>query len=138
MNYISMDSSQDIIEHYGIKGMKWGLRSRHSGLKDRHTQYKKSKKLYSQAVDALMTHGEQYRNLAMGRQFDMNADKHLYKSEMYAHLYKEKTDKAKKKGKNIAKKTADKLKKRSDDAYENYVVNATLANKYYDKHNAGL
>lgn len=85
MNYISMDSFQDIIEH-----------------------------------------------------FDMNADKHLYKSEMYAHLHKEKTDKAKKKGKNIAKKTADKLKKRSDDAYENYVVNATLANKYYDKHNAGL
>lgn len=60
MNYISMDSSQDIIEHYGIKGMKWGIRSRHSGLKDRHTQYKKSKKLYSQAVDALMTRGEQY------------------------------------------------------------------------------
>ena len=25
MNYISMDSSQDIIEHYGIKGMRWGL-----------------------------------------------------------------------------------------------------------------
>lgn len=40
MNYISMDSSQYIIEHYGVKGMKWGIRSRHSGLKDRHTQYK--------------------------------------------------------------------------------------------------
>ena len=24
MDYISIDSSQDIIEHYGIKGMKWG------------------------------------------------------------------------------------------------------------------
>lgn len=26
MDYISIDSSQDIIEHYGIKGMKWGRR----------------------------------------------------------------------------------------------------------------
>lgn len=60
MNYISMDSSQDIIEHYGIKGMKWGIRSRHSGLKDRHTQYKKSKKLYSQAIDALGEHPALY------------------------------------------------------------------------------
>lgn len=133
-----MDSSQDIIEHYGIKGMRWGIRSRHSSLKDRHTQYKKSKKLYGQAVDVLMTRGESYRNLAMGRQFDMNADKHLYKSEMYAHLYKEKLDKMKKRGKTLSKKTSDKLMKRSDDSYENYVINATLANKYYDKHNAGL
>jgi hypothetical protein len=26
MNYISMNSSDDIIEHHGVKGMKWGRR----------------------------------------------------------------------------------------------------------------
>ena len=26
MNYISIQSSQDVIKHYGTKGMKWGLR----------------------------------------------------------------------------------------------------------------
>lgn len=44
MNYISMDSSQDIIEHYGIKGMRWGIRSRHADLMDNHRSYKKMKK----------------------------------------------------------------------------------------------
>lgn len=41
MNYISMDSSKDIIEHYGIKGMRWGIRSRHADLMDNHRSYKK-------------------------------------------------------------------------------------------------
>ena len=26
MNYISIQSSKDVIEHFGIKGMKWGNR----------------------------------------------------------------------------------------------------------------
>jgi hypothetical protein len=28
MSYISMSSSEDVIEHYGIKGMRWGIKSR--------------------------------------------------------------------------------------------------------------
>ena len=27
MNYYSIQSSKDVIEHFGIKGMKWGRRS---------------------------------------------------------------------------------------------------------------
>lgn len=27
MNYISMSSSEDIIEHFGVKGMRWGRRN---------------------------------------------------------------------------------------------------------------
>lgn len=27
-NYISVQSSSDVIEHYGIKGMRWGIRIR--------------------------------------------------------------------------------------------------------------
>ena len=26
MNYISVQSSRDVIKHYGTKGMKWGVR----------------------------------------------------------------------------------------------------------------
>ena len=26
MNYISIDSSKDVIKHFGVKGMKWGRR----------------------------------------------------------------------------------------------------------------
>lgn len=44
MNYISIQSSQDVIEHYGIKGMRWGIKSRHSDLKANHESYKKLKK----------------------------------------------------------------------------------------------
>lgn len=36
MNYISVQSSRDVIEHFGIKGMRWGIRSRHAGLKQLH------------------------------------------------------------------------------------------------------
>lgn len=43
-NYISIQSSKDVIEHYGIKGMRWGIRSRHSDLRDNHIAYKNLKK----------------------------------------------------------------------------------------------
>ena len=42
--YYSIQSSQDVIEHYGIKGMHWGIRSRHADLRANHESYKKLKK----------------------------------------------------------------------------------------------
>ena len=42
MNYISMVSSKDVIEHFGIKGMRWGIRSRHSNLKQLYSKMKDS------------------------------------------------------------------------------------------------
>lgn len=39
---VHVDSSKDIIEHFGIKGMKWGIRSRHKSLKDSYDLYKRS------------------------------------------------------------------------------------------------
>lgn len=35
---------KDIIEHYGIKGMRWGIRSRHADLRANHESYKKMKR----------------------------------------------------------------------------------------------
>lgn len=41
---IHTDNSEDVIEHFGIKGMKWGVRSRHADLRANHASYKKLKK----------------------------------------------------------------------------------------------
>lgn len=32
MNYISIQSLNDVIERYGIKGMRWGIKSRSPGF----------------------------------------------------------------------------------------------------------
>lgn len=42
--YVSIQSTNDVIEHYGIKGMRWGIRSRHADLRANHESYKKMKR----------------------------------------------------------------------------------------------
>lgn len=37
-----IQSSRDVIKHFGIKGMRWGIRSRHSGLNQLHNKMKDS------------------------------------------------------------------------------------------------
>jgi hypothetical protein len=44
MTYTAIDNSQSVIQHYGKKGMKWGVRSRHADLRANHESYKKLKK----------------------------------------------------------------------------------------------
>lgn len=36
MSYKAIDNSQSVIQHYGKKGMKWGVRSQHADLKANH------------------------------------------------------------------------------------------------------
>lgn len=43
--YVSIQSSQDVIEHYGIKGMRWGIKSRNKELRNLDSIYKNQKKL---------------------------------------------------------------------------------------------
>lgn len=40
MRYTAIDNSQSVIQHYGKKGMKWGVRSRHKELKDLSRQHR--------------------------------------------------------------------------------------------------
>ena len=39
MNYIGIQSSNDVIEHYGIRGMRWGIKSRSQIVRNEASQY---------------------------------------------------------------------------------------------------
>ena len=45
--YVSIQSSQDVIEHYGIKGMRWGIKSRNKELRNLDSIYKKPEEIGS-------------------------------------------------------------------------------------------
>lgn len=50
MSYTAIDNSLSVIQHYGKKGMKWGVRSRHKELKDLSRQYRAIKSNVSNSV----------------------------------------------------------------------------------------
>lgn len=50
MTYTAIDNSQSVIQHYGKKGMKWGVRSRHKELKDLSRQHRAIKSNVSNSV----------------------------------------------------------------------------------------
>lgn len=131
-NYISIQSSQDVIEHYGIKGMRWGIRSRHKELQKSWADYKESSKHADNLFPALLNPNHPHYKLAMATMHDAAAEESLYKSKMYSHLYKEKSDKAERRGKKVKEKVAKKLKKNNDINYQNYVGHHSLARKYFD------
>lgn len=51
MDYYSIQSSQDVIEHFGIKGMKWGFRKRHS--KNNRKKYASNDNSYDSRIHRL-------------------------------------------------------------------------------------
>ena len=54
MNYISIQSLNDVIEHYGIKGMRWGIKSRSPVVRSEASQYKNMKALVKEMKKAGM------------------------------------------------------------------------------------
>ena len=54
MNYISIQSLNDVIEHYGIKGMRWGIKSRSPVVRSESSQYKNMKALVKEMKKAGM------------------------------------------------------------------------------------
>lgn len=136
MNYISIQSSQDVIEHYGIKGMRWGIRSRHKELKDLWSSYKQSDRHASNTLPAAVDPRHPHHNLGMATAHQAQADKSIYKSHMYAYLHKEKAEKAKRKGKKVNPKVSKKLQKKIDDNYDLYLGHRSLATKYYNSYNS--
>lgn len=135
--YYSIQSFNDTIEHYGIKGMRWGIRSRHSNLKESHAYYKKLDKEAGDISPAIINPNHRLYNLAIAKGYDAAANKAIYKSMMYETLLKEKQDRAKRKGKKLKEKVARKLQDKADDKYYDYLTNNKFANQYYDKHNRG-
>lgn len=85
------DTSKDIIEHHGIKGMRWGVRSRHSDLSSSYSKYKIAKKKNRRDRNGGQfgihdyLHDKAVRSLAR-----KNMAKHQYKLDRDLALLKEK------------------------------------------------
>ena len=129
MNYISVVSSEDVIEHFGIKGMRWGIRSRHSNLKQLYSKMKDS----SGPARVSVTYNEWGRPIYSG-EYDMGhhhryrRDRHNYKSNIYRELLKEKQQRAKQKGKTLNASTVKRLNKKiqkHDSLYKDYAKTAS-------------
>ena len=130
MSYYSIDNSSSVIEHFGIKGMKWGIKSRHSNLKTLHKKMMDSNE--PDHVNVTYTNGRPYYSAGYrpGQEYTFKRDYHNYRSNMYRELLKEKTQKANSKGKSVRKSTVKRLKKKISKHNKGYVENAKLSKMY--------
>lgn len=87
MNYISIQSLNDVIEHYGIKGMRWGIKSRSPIVRSEASQYKSMKGLVKEMKKAGMVTKRQAKGYrlqfkAMRKHMSATKDRAVL-SEMY-------------------------------------------------------
>lgn len=87
MNYISIQSLNDVIEHYGIKGMRWGIKSRSPVVRSEASQYKNMKALVKEMKKARMVTKRQNKGYklqfkAMRKHMSATKDRAVL-SEMY-------------------------------------------------------
>ena len=87
MNYIGIQSSNDVIEHYGIKGMQWGIKSRSQIVRNEASQYKAMKSLVKRLKkDGMVTKrqakGYRLQFKAMRKHMSATKDRAVL-SEMY-------------------------------------------------------
>lgn len=84
MNYISIQSLNDVIEHYGIKGMSWGIKSRSPIVRSEASQYKAMKSLVKEMKKAGMVTKRQNKGYKL--QFK-SMRKHMSATKDRAVLY---------------------------------------------------
>lgn len=94
MNYISIQSLNDVIEHYGIKGMRWGIKSRSPIVRSEASQYKSMKALVKEMKKAGMVTKKQAKGYrlqfkAMRKHMSATKDRAVL-SEMYDQASKSK------------------------------------------------
>ena len=87
MNYISIQSYNDVIEHYGIRGMRWGIKSRSQIVRNEASQYKAMKSLVKRLKkDGMVTKrqakGYRLQFKAMRKHMSATKDRAVL-SEMY-------------------------------------------------------
>ncbi len=87
MNYISIQSLNDVIEHYGIKGMRWGIKGRSPVVRSEASQYKNMKALVKEMKKAGMVTKRQNKGYklqfkAMRKHMSATKDRAVL-SEMY-------------------------------------------------------
>lgn len=94
MKYISIQSFNDVIEHYGIKGMRWGIKSRSPIVRSEASQYKSMKALVKEMKKAGMVTKKQAKGYrlqfkAMRKHMSATKDRAVL-SEMYDQASKSK------------------------------------------------
>lgn len=130
MDYISIDSSADVIEHFGIKGMRWGVRSRHAGLSESYNRYKLAKrKNWRDRNGGSFGKHDYLHDKAVRSLARKNMAKHKYKAERDAALLREKP------GSEKLKNRMNMHKQKSKD-YEN-VFNKYQSHMHNDKNHKG-
>lgn len=118
MNYYSIQSSQDVIEHYGIKGIRWGIHSRNKDVRTARSNYKAAKKQWQKGDKSGYEGNEDfdtairnYSNLKMRKeQYKLARDTALNRERNKGPLSKDKVSKYKSSIKNY-KEVYDKYKK---------------------------
>nr|DAK35399.1 MAG TPA: hypothetical protein [Caudoviricetes sp.] len=127
--YISVQSSQDVIEHYGIKGMRWGIRSRHGSLRSDYREYSKLRKKSNKSLPSLLFKNSKGYNEAKYNYHLAKSEKAKYKKNMYDSLLSEKSN-----GKKIKSSLKSKLKNKINSNHDKQVTNTQKAIHYLEKH----
>ena len=128
--YYSIQSSKNTIEHFGIKGMKWGIRSRHGSLRSNYGEYSKLQKKSNKSLPSLLFKNSKGYNKAKYNYHLAKSEKARYKKNMYDTLLDEK----KSNGGKIKSSLESKLKNKMEFNRIKQVDNTKKAVHYLEKY----
>lgn len=130
MNYYSIQSYEDAIKHYGIKGMRWGIKSRHGLLRSDYREFSKLRKKSNKSLPSLLFKNSKGYNEAKYNYHLAKSEKARYKKNMYDTLLDEK----KSNGKKIKSSLESKLKNKRESNRIKQVDNTQKAGYYLEKY----